>query len=128
MLVEDLREKMRCCEDEEPLSFYLQRPDGSEEELTFKHVGSSAGGRVSFLVFTLKGLAKAAPVPHLVTVANYHGWNWSPLQLFGYGPLWAFTCGHCAATFQQRITIIDSPTVECPKCHVLNIVPIKIEQ
>jgi hypothetical protein len=138
MIVEDLRKQMQPCEDEEPLYFYVQRPDGSEEELEFKHVGSGAGGRLSFLVFKVKGVSKVSPAglvatggatrPNVVIAAYYSGYNWSIWCLFGSGPLWTIKCGHCAATFQKRVPMIDEPTVECPKCHVPNILSIVIER
>ena len=56
-----------------------------------------------------------------VTAKEACGMNMSLLQLFGLGPLWTITCGHCSGTFKKRLPMVNSPGVLCPYCHSINV-------
>ncbi len=65
--------------------------------------------------------------PRVVDCLAFSGMSMSLWQLFGYGPLFSINCGHCGATFQKRIAMIDNPRVECPRCKTLNRMPLEVD-
>ena len=61
-----------------------------------------------------------------VTPAYFKGYNTSwNLNLFS-GPKYTITCGSCNHTFQERIIVMDYPTVVCPACRAVNKIPLVV--
>ena len=64
--------------------------------------------------------------PLMVQPIHASGLNMSLAQLFGSGPKWTITCGHCYCTFKKRIPMTDDPGITCPTCNVVNILNIQV--
>lgn len=63
----------------------------------------------------------------IVNAKQFQGYNMSLMQLFGKGPKYTIVCGNCEYTFSKRISMVDYPTVECPRCNILNRLSLEIE-
>jgi hypothetical protein len=55
------------------------------------------------------------------------GWNMSIMQLFGSGPKLKIQCGECGGWFSKRVMMVNRPTVLCPFCKIMNILPITVD-
>ena len=64
----------------------------------------------------------------IVIPLRFHCWNMTFMQIFGKGPKVTIVCGNCMETFSKRIFMVDHPTVRCPYCQVINVIPLIIEQ
>jgi DNA-directed RNA polymerase subunit RPC12/RpoP len=63
-----------------------------------------------------------------VEAASIEGFNMSIFQLFKNIPKMTITCGKCGFKFKKRIIMVDEPTVICPYCNVMNILPLVVER
>ena len=59
---------------------------------------------------------------------EYEGFNMSIFQFFGSGPTFTITCGKCEFKFKKRIIMVNEPTVICPYCNAMNVLPLVIDK
>ena len=64
---------------------------------------------------------------NIVEAEYFSGFNISIFQLFGLGPKFTIVCGKCLYTFRQRVPVMDNPTVLCPHCGIINVLPLEVE-
>jgi len=58
--------------------------------------------------------------PKMISGMNM-SWN---LNLFS-GPKLYIKCGNCGAGFQYRVPLVSYPTVACPNCKIVNLIPLE---
>lgn len=56
------------------------------------------------------------------------GFSTSIAVLWGSGPKLTIQCGHCYELFKKRVPVVDCPRVVCPKCSVVNELPIVVDR
>jgi hypothetical protein len=54
---------------------------------------------------------------------EFEGFNMSIFQFFGSGPKFTIICGKCEFKFRKRIPVVNNPTVVCPYCNTINVLP-----
>lgn len=64
-------------------------------------------------------------VVHRVAPYAFSGSSGTILGVFGMGPKFTIICGACMETFTQRIMVMDRPPAKCPRCEVVNILPLE---
>ena len=63
----------------------------------------------------------------VVNAIEAHGWNFTPLLIFGIGPKFNVLCGECKSWFSGRIQMSDNPRLRCLFCDTINILPLGIK-
>lgn len=102
----------------EGMTFYVVRWKQGQmtKEMAESHIDA---------IFPKKKTKKGVKKPVIAKVVSGYNVSWN--LNFLSGPKLTIMCGKCAYTFQERMPLMDYPTVICPNCKTVNGIPFVYE-